>query len=150
MMPSSRGAEMNTFKRDYLSVIVAVFAAFVVSAIWYSPLLFGKHWIALLSEYMHVTPNPHIVPWKPLMELALEAVAAYVLLRFVQEQAMDRLTSALSLGFWIWLGFPVTMMVGASLWNNMLWALSLIHAGDWFMKMLVMAAAVQWLPCQPQ
>jgi hypothetical protein len=34
------------------------------------------------------------------------------------------------------------MLVGASLWDNKPWALSLIHGGDWFTKMLVMSAVI--------
>src|ERR1700693_1028934 len=133
---------MNTFKRDYLPVIVAVLAAFVVSTIWYSPLLFGKQWVILRSQWMHIAPDPHIASWKPLAELARETIVAYVLSRLVEQQSIDLLRSALSLGFWVWLGFPVTMLVGASLWDNKPWALSLIHGGDWFTKMLVMTAVI--------
>lgn len=135
---------MNTLKRDYLPVIVAVLAAFAVSSIWYSPLLFGKQWITLRSQWMHIAPNPHIASWKPLAEIARETIVAYVLSRFIKQQAIDRLTSALSLGFWVWLGFPVTMMVGASLWDDKPWALSLIHGGDWFTKMLGMTAVIMF------
>jgi Protein of unknown function (DUF1761) len=135
---------MNTFKRDVLPVIVAVLAASVVSAIWYSPLLFGRQWIALRSQWMHIPPNPHIASWKPFAELMRETLVAYVLSRLVKRQAIDRLTHALSLGFWVWLGFPITMLVGASLWDNKPWVLSLIHGGDWFTKMLVMTAVIMF------
>jgi Protein of unknown function (DUF1761) len=47
------------------------------------------------------------------------------------------LEAALNLGLWIWLGFPVQMLVGASLWDNKSWILDLIHAGDWLLKMLL-------------
>ena len=60
---------MNKFKRDYLPVIVAVLAAFVVSTIWFSPLLFGKPWVTLRSQWMHMltrrlalTPRLNYVP----------------------------------------------------------------------------------------
>jgi hypothetical protein len=135
---------MNTFKRDYLPLIVAVLAAFVVSAIWYSPLLFGKQWIALRSQYMSVTPNAYIAPWKPLVELIREVTVAYVLSRFIKQLAIYRLRGALSLGFLVWVGLPITMLVGASLWDNKPWELSLIHGGDWLTKMLVMSAVIMF------
>src|SRR6266568_1329915 len=133
---------MDKFKRDILPVIAAVFAAFVVSAIWYSPLLFGKQWIALRSQYMSVAPNAYIAPWKPLVEFIREVTVAYVLSRFVRQLAIYRLRDALNFGFWVWIGFPITMLVGASLWDNKPWELSLIHGGDWFTKMLVMASVI--------
>jgi hypothetical protein len=135
---------MNTFKRDHLPVIAAVLAAFVVSTIWYSPLLFGKQWVALRSQWMRIVPDPHIASWKPWVELARETIVAYVFSRLFKQQAIDSLKGALSLGFWVWLGFPVTMMVGASLWDHKPWVLGLIHGGDWFTKMLVMAAVIMF------
>jgi hypothetical protein len=135
---------VNTFKRDYLPVIAAVIAAFVVSSIWYSSVLFGKQWVALRSQWMHLDPDPYVAPWKPLVELARETIVAYVLSRLVQRLAINRLTSALKLGFWMWLGFPVTMLVGASLWDNKPWALSLIHGGDWLTKMLVVSVVIMF------
>ena len=54
--------------------------------------------------------------------------------------------SALSLGFWVWIGFPVSMLVGASLWDNKSWMLTVIHAGDWFVKMLLMSVIVAVWP----
>jgi hypothetical protein len=133
---------MDLFKRTLLPVTAAVIAAALISAVWYSPLLFGKQWVALRSEALHVAPDPHIAPWKPLVELVREFVVAYVLFHFVSLLKIDRLSSALILGFWVWLGFPVSMLVGASLWDNKPWALSLIHGGDWLMKMLVMSAVI--------
>ena len=36
-------------------------------------------------------------------------------------------------------GFPVSMLVGASLWDNKPWMITAIHAGDWLMKMVLVA-----------
>jgi DNA-binding transcriptional ArsR family regulator len=93
---------------------------------------------------MSVTPNAYIAPWKPLVELIREVTVAYVLSRFIKQLAIYRLRGALSLGFWVWVGFPITMLVGASLWDNKPWELSLIHGGDWLTKMLVMSAVIMF------
>jgi hypothetical protein len=133
---------MNVFKRTILPVIVALVAAAFISGIWYSPMLFGRQWMALRSQALHVAPDAYIAPWKPLVEVIREIVVAYVLTRLVSRLQITRLTSALNLGFWVWMGFPVTMLVGASLWDNKPWALSLIHGGDWLTKMIVMSVVI--------
>jgi hypothetical protein len=135
-------AAMDLIKRTVFPVIVAVVAAAIISGIWYSPLLFGKQWVALRSEALHVAPDAHIALWKLIVEIVREIVVAYVMTRLVIQLRVTRLTSALSLGFWVWMGFPVSMLVGASLWDNKPWALSLIHGGDWFTKMLVMTTVI--------
>lgn len=133
---------MNWFKRTLLPVAAGVITASVISAVWYSPLVFGRQWIALRSEVLHVAPDPYIAPWKPVVEFVREIVVAYVILHFVRRLKITRVANALSFGFWAWLGFPVSMLVGASLWDNKPWALSLIHGGDWLTKLLAMSMVV--------
>ena len=135
---------MNVIKGTVVPVIVSVVAAAFISGIWYSPMLFGKQWVALRSEALHVAPDPHIASWKPIVEVIREIVVAYVITRLVSQLKVTRLSSALSLGFWVWMGFPVSMLVGASLWDNKPWALSLIHGGDWLTKMLVMSTVIMF------
>lgn len=139
---SDEEMSMNWFRRTLLPVGAALITAAVISAVWYSPLAFGKRWIALRSEVLHVAPDPYIAPWKPIIEFLREIVVAYVLLHFVRHLKITRVANALSFGFWAWLGFPVSMLVGASLWDNKPWALSLIHGGDWLAKLLAMTTVV--------
>jgi len=130
----------------FLAVVAAVAAAFVVSSIWYSPLLFGRLWMELRAVSPDLTASPSMPAWKVLVELVRELVVGYVLARFVQLGGVVDWKGALRLGFWAWLGFPVAMLVGASLWDDKPWLLSAIHAGDWFVKMLVMAVVVSRFP----
>ena len=117
--------------------MAALAAAVVVSSVWYSPFLFGKQWIELSGISSRATGNTAIPAWKMLIDLVREFVVIYVLARLVNGMGIAGWKGALTLGFWMWLGFPVQMLVGASLWDNKPWLLDLIHAGDWLMKMLV-------------
>jgi len=123
----------NASRMSYIGMVMAVVGAALVSAVWYSPLLFGKQWMELSGAI----PGATIPAWKPLLDLIREFVVVYVLARFVSRLGIVDWKGALSLGFWVWLGFPVQMLVGASLWDNKPWMLDLIHAGDWLMKMLL-------------
>jgi len=128
-------------RMHYAAVVAAVLAGILVSSIWYSPLLFGTQWMELRAVTPPATADPSMPAWRVVVELVRELVVAYVLARFVLLGG-GGWKSALRLGFWAWLGFPVAMLVGASLWDNKPWLLSLIHAGDWLVKMLVMAVVV--------
>jgi hypothetical protein len=118
---------------------VALVAAAVVSSVWYSPLLFGKQWMALRSVNSTGATDTAMQPWKILVDLVREVVVVYVMARLVNGLGIADWKGALRLGFWVWLGFPVQMLVGASLWDNKPWMLDLIHACDWLMKMLLIA-----------
>lgn len=133
---------MNMIKQTILPVVAALVAAMVISSIWYSPMLFGPSSVALRGEWFHVQPDAYVAPWKSLVEIVREIVIAYALTQLVTKLNITRVTSAATLGFWMWMAFPVSMLVGASLWDDKPWALSFIHAGDWFTKMLVMSMVI--------
>jgi len=124
-------------KVSYSAMVVALIAAIAVSSIWYSPLLFGKLWRELDGANPAGPANTNIPAWKILIDLVREFVVIYVLARLVSGLRIVDWRAALNLGLWIWLGFPVQMLVGASLWDNKPWTLDLIHAGDWLLKMLL-------------
>ena len=129
----------NVSRISYLAIVAALAAAAVVSSVWYSPLLFGKQWMELRSLNSVGVADTAMPMWKMLVNLVRESVVVYVLARLIDGLGIVDWKGALSLGFWVWLGFPVQMLVGASLWDNKPWTLDLIHAGDWLMKMLLMA-----------
>jgi hypothetical protein len=129
-------------KINYLAVVAAVVAALAVSSVWYSPFLFGKQWLELSGASPGAGAEAGMPAWKMLVELVRELVVAYVLARLVVLGGVSDWKGALSLGFWMWLGFPVAMLVGASLWDDKPWMLTVIHGGDWFVKMHVMAVIV--------
>lgn len=124
---------------SYTAIAVALFSALVVSSVWYSPLLFGRQWMEVSGANGAGAVNAGIPAWKSLIDLVRELVVVYVLARFIRGLGIVDWKKALEVGFWVWIGFPVQMLVGASLWDNKPWTLDLIHAGDWLMKLLLMA-----------
>lgn len=132
-------------KVSYLAIVAACVAAILVSSIWYSPFVFGKQWMELRSAQPPGITDTTMPAWKIPVDLARELVVVYVIARFVTGLRIVDWKGAVSLGLWVWLGFPVQMLVGSSLWDNKPWTLSLIHAGDWLMKMLLISLVLsQW------
>jgi len=67
---------------NYLAVIVAAVAAFVMSSVWY--IVFGKARMELLDTDPRATADMRKVPaWKKAGELVRELVVAYVVAHFV-------------------------------------------------------------------
>ncbi|HLE28050.1 MAG TPA: DUF1761 domain-containing protein, partial [Anaerolineales bacterium] len=134
---------INTKKADYrfmlginyLAVVVAAVAAFVVSTVWY--IVFGKEMMKLQGvkpDAMADMETPQ--PWKILVEIVRSLVVAYVLARFVVLLGVVEWMGAVQLGVWVWIGFPITLLVGSVVWENIPWKLAAIHAGDWLVKIL--------------
>jgi uncharacterized protein DUF1761 len=122
----------------YLRVAVAAVAAFVMSSVWYT--VFGKARMELLDQDPRATADMRKVPaWKKATELVRELVIAYVVARFVVLIGVVDWKAAVQLGFWMWFGFVFMILVGAVVWDNVPWKLTAIHAGDWLVKLPLMA-----------
>lgn len=122
----------------YLSVLVTAVAAFVMSSVWYT--VFGKARMELLGQNPRATADMRKVPaWKKAAELVRELVIAYVVARFVVMLGVVDWKAAVQLGFWLWFGFVFMILVGAVVWDNVPWKLTAIHAGDWLVKLPLMA-----------
>lgn len=122
----------------YLSVLVTAVAAFVMSSVWYT--VFGKARMKLLDQDPRATADMRKVPaWKKAAELVRELVITYVVARFVVLLGVADWQAAVQLGFWLWFGFVFMILVGAVVWDNVPWKLTAIHAGDWLVKLPLMA-----------
>ena len=43
-----------------------------------------------------------------------------------------------------WVGFPVVLLAGSVLSENVPWRLAAIHAGDWLVKLLLVSCIVSF------
>src|SRR5213593_377353 len=123
---------------NYLAVLVAAFAVFVLGWLWYSPLLFYKPWMRLRG----MDPVTAMAGAKLLIELARCLVLASVIARFVALLGVGSWMGAVHFGLFLWIGFPVILLTGSVLWENIPWKVAAIHAGDWLVKMLVIPIIV--------
>jgi len=95
-------------KTNYLAVIVAAIAYWLLGAIWYG-VVFGEAWMAL----EHMTPeqarsmNP-VLPY--VITLVLNVLIAYALAQICIWRNADTLGRGASVGVLLWIGFvgPVT------------------------------------------
>ena len=132
---------------NYLAVLVAAVAVFVLGWLWYSPLLFYKPWMRLRGlDPVAAMAGAQMPAWKLLIEVGRCLVLAYVLARFVALLGVSSWMGAVHVGLLLWIGFPVILLAGSVLWDNVPWKVAAIHAGDWLVKMLVIPIIVSAWP----
>jgi hypothetical protein len=119
--------------RDGIAVVLVGLGSFVLSAVWYSPWLFGSVW----GETDASAPA-----WSFAVAPLREILSAAVVLYLLRRTRTFGWKGAVALAFVLWLGFYVVQLSGAVIWDAMPWELGAVHAGDWLMKMLVMASAL--------
>ncbi len=135
---------------NYLAVVVAALASFVIGGLWYSPLLLGKPWSKLMGFGHKTKQEMDEMRKKAAPAYAASLVGsllmAYVLAHFIAYMRMldlggnaNFLTGALT-AFWIWLGFIAPVMFTAVLFASKSVKLWLIDTGYQLVSMLAMGA----------
>jgi hypothetical protein len=113
---------------NYLAVVVAAVAAYVLGALWHGP-LFGKQYIKLAGwppEKVAAMKTQNMAQSYGLM-LVTQLIMAYVLAHMIVFASDYTGTfgyqAGLMAGFWSWLGFIATTMLGGVLWENKSWGM---------------------------
>lgn len=104
---------------NYLLIFGATIAQFVLGALWYSPILFGKMWMVIM-ECTNLPPEE-------LKRMQKEMAPFYglqLLLTFFTTFSLATLMPYISVfsiyhvAFWIWIGFIAPVQIGAVVWAN--------------------------------
>ena len=123
---------------NYWAVIVTTLAAFVFSSVYY--MVFGKARMKLLANEPGATADVRKVPvWKVLLELVRSFVVTLVMAHLIVLARIAGWLDAAQLAIWIAIGFPVMILMGSVTWDKRPWKLAAIHAGDWIIKLLLIA-----------
>ncbi|HEY6222535.1 MAG TPA: DUF1761 domain-containing protein [Gemmatimonadales bacterium] len=128
---------------NYVAVLVAAVVVFVLGWLWYSPLLFFKPWMRLRGlDPEAAMKNAKMPVGKLVIEFARCLLLAYVIAGLVALLDIHSAFIAIHSGLFLWLGFPVVLLVGSVIWDNVPWKVAAIHAGDWLVKLVTIPLIV--------
>ena len=122
------------------AVALAAILAFLASMAWYIGFMAQRSTLLGVAPATGAARRPP--PLKVLAELARNAVFAIALAWLLTATGMSDLAGAVRLALLLWLAFPVLILAGSTMWENVPWRLALIHAGDWFVKLVLVAVAL--------
>lgn len=129
-------------KINYPAVFVSALAYWALGALWYSPLLFERPFIALKGftpeqvEAVRAASHAGEVG----AALAVSLLTAYVLAHFVRFTGAETGASGALAGFWLWLGFVATTNLSTVLFEGRPLGLYLINNGYHLVGLLGMGA----------
>jgi hypothetical protein len=126
---------------NYLAVLVAAVLNMVVGALWYSPALFGKSWLALMG-------------WKPedaqqrmagsqrayALTFVASLLMAYGLARVLAYAQTFTLTGGVLIGLLAWIGFVATSQGTSYLFEGRSFRLYTINTGYHLASLVLMGA----------
>ncbi len=118
-----------------LAILATTLVLFVLSAAYYTVL--GNQLARVSDAAAAAVGGDATPPWKPLVELLRSLILASVVAGLAVRGQIDELGGGLVLGLVLWLGFPLTLWMGALIWERTPLRLAVLHGGDWLVKLLV-------------
>ncbi len=127
---------------NYVAVLVAAAASFVVGFLWHGP-LFGTYWLKLSGisekEAREGAKDMNMAP-RIIAAFLQQLVMAFVVAHFVYLVSATDIVAAAVLAFWIWLGFIVTVLLNGVLWEKRTMNLYVFNIVYHFVALFVMTA----------
>ena len=123
---------------NFLAVVVAAIAAFVASLVWY--IVFGKELAKVSAAFAEGLQKRQL--WKLLVVMVQSLVLALVLAYFIGLIGKVDWLGALRVGVLLWFGLSAVQWVGSIMWENVPVKMAAIHAGDWLVKLVLIAVIV--------
>jgi len=128
------GSEVN-----YLAVLVAAVASFLLGWFWYGP-LFGKPWMKLMNFDKNSMKSMKLSPVTAMiLGFLTYLIIAYVLAGFISILNAATIVEGMKIAFWIWLGFIATTTLGSFLWEGKSIKLYLLNNAYNLLNILVIA-----------
>ena len=123
---------------NYVAIVVAAVAAFVASVVWYA--LFGNA-MTELREADPAAADSGTSVWTVLFVVAQSLVVAFMLAYFVSRLGIVDWQGAVGVGALVWV-FPAAILLGSVVHEGVPLMLAAIHAGDWLVKLFLIAVIV--------
>jgi hypothetical protein len=127
-----------------LSVVVAAVVVFVLSSVYY--VVATPFERARLGARAVDRGSQRPQPWKVGLELLRNLILSGVIAGLVRYSDITSVGPTVVLGLVLFVGFPLILLTGSVIWEKTPVATVVLHAGDWLMKLLVIAVIVGlWL-----
>jgi len=131
---------------NLVAVVIAAIIPMVLGALWYSPLLFAKKWMALMGK----TEEELKAGFNPVKTYGISFITclimAYILGHFVIYATSATheagFGAGMQTGFWAWLGFVVTTGSATVLYEGRKSGLFWINAGYYLVCLLLMGGVL--------
>ena len=131
---------------NYLAVLAGAVSNMVLGFLWYGP-LFGKQWMALMGFTPERIAEAKAGEGKGMGKSYFLAFVGALVMAFVLSHTLvfaqsymnvEGISSGLSSGFWMWLGFVAPITLGSVLWEGKSWKLWILTNSYYLLTLLVM------------
>jgi Protein of unknown function (DUF1761) len=124
---------------NHWAILVSAVIQWLLGAVWYSPALFAKPWMAALG----ITPDPtkkKTMIVGMIMSLIGSLVLSFVLLHVILWSGAGTWGTGALVGFILWLGFIASPTAAQNIYEGRPFRLFAINTGYWLVGMLITGA----------
>jgi hypothetical protein len=118
------------------AILVAAVIQWILGALWYSPILFAKPWMALLG----ITPDPgkrKSMVFGMISSFIGSIILSFVLWHSIMWSGAESWATGAFIGFLNWLGFIAAPSFAQGIYESRPVKLFLINTGYWLVSMLI-------------
>jgi len=126
---------------NHLAVLASALILWVLGAIWYSPALFAKPWMAALGIVMNPGKKKGLAAGM-VASLVGDIIVAFVLLHMILWSGAGSFAEGAFVGFLCWLGFFAATQFPQGIYERRPWQLFAINAGYWFVGLLIVGGVL--------
>ena len=132
------------YTMNFWPILVASIVAFAIGALWYSPILFGKEWMALNKmSASDVDAAKAKGVWKMYVSQFVITLISYSVLGFlVVSSGMWGASNGAFLGFFLWLGFVMPIGASGLFWEKKPFKLVLINVVGTLLTLVIGGAII--------
>jgi hypothetical protein len=127
---------------NYLAVLVAAVLNMIVGYVWYGP-LFGSRWTRLMGwTKADMEAGKDQMGKTYGLTYVGAALMAYVLAVVLNNSNATDYVSGAMVGFWVWLGFVLPVLLNEVLFGRKSWDLYYLNIGYYLVTLLLMGAVL--------
>jgi hypothetical protein len=128
---------------NYLGVVVSAIVIFAIGALWYSPMLFGRQWIAAHGYTPEKLAEMRLGMGKAYgITFVCYLVLAAVMNILINRMLIATALGGVKLGAIIWLGFAATIGLTANVFSEKRFAVYLIDSSYQLMYLIAVAVVL--------
>ena len=128
---------MHHLHFNHWALLVSALILWFLGAIWYSPALFAKPWMAIIGIDPQNKDKNKSMMTGMISSFILDIVLAFVLDHVVQWSGADSFALGALVGFIMWLGFIAAPALPQGIYEGRPFKLFAINTGYWLLGLMI-------------
>jgi hypothetical protein len=123
---------------NFVAIVVCAVIVWIIGALWYSPVLFAKPWVAIVGRQMGEKPKGVYVGM--IGSLLGDLFLCFVLAHIIHWSGAEGWLGGAHIGVLMWAGFNAAVMFPQSIYEGRPLKYFLINTGYWLVSLVIVGA----------